>query len=147
MAATETLGRSIGGLLRGGEVLALNGDVGSGKTTFTKALAAGMGITDVVQSPTFTIERIYEAPHQLRLAHYDFYRLTDPGIMREQLAESITALGYVVVIEWNEIVQDVLTAPDTIICNFSYLEDGGRQLELILPERFAYLAAAIKEEA
>lgn len=102
------LGEKLGALLDGGEVIELVGDIGAGKTTFTKGVARGMKITDDVQSPTFTISRNYEAPSSLRLAHYDFYRLRDAGIMKMELDEAMHDPGTVTVIEWSDIVNDVL---------------------------------------
>ena len=65
------LGVTLGSLLRGGETIELIGDIGAGKTTLTKGLARGMGIAEEVQSPTFTLSRVYDAPNGRRLAHYD----------------------------------------------------------------------------
>lgn len=104
------LGEKLGALLGGGEVIELAGDIGAGKTTFTKGVARGMKITDDVQSPTFTISRNYYAPGSLRLAHYDFYRLRDAGIMKMELDEAMHDPGTVTVIEWSDIVSDVLPA-------------------------------------
>lgn len=104
------LGEKLGALLDGGEVIELVGDIGAGKTTFTKGVARGMKITDDVQSPTFTISRNYDAPGGLRLAHYDFYRLRDAGIMKMELSEAMHDPGTVTVIEWSDIVNDVLPA-------------------------------------
>lgn len=104
------LGEKLGALLSGGEVIELAGDIGAGKTTFTKGVARGMKITDDVQSPTFTIGRNYDAPGGLRLAHYDFYRLRDAGIMKMELDEAMHDPGTVTVIEWSGIVNDVLPA-------------------------------------
>ena len=103
------LGASVGAALHGGEVLELVGDVGTGKTTFTKGLARGLGIDEAdVQSPSFTISRTYAARDGLELHHYDFYRLPDPGIMQYDLAESTGDAKVVTVIEWAETVTDSL---------------------------------------
>lgn len=101
-------GEQFGLLLRGGEVIELVGDVGAGKTTLTKGLAVGMGIDETIQSPTFTINRVYDAPASRRLVHYDFYRLNDAGIMANELDEAIREPGTVTVIEWADVVGDVL---------------------------------------
>lgn len=101
-------GQVVGRLLMGGETIELVGDVGAGKTTFTKGLALGMGITEPIQSPTFTISRVYETLHGLRLAHYDFYRLNEAGIMSDELQETTGQPTTVTVVEWAEIVQGVL---------------------------------------
>lgn len=106
--ATQDFAAMLGRSLSGGEVLELVGDVGSGKTTFTKGLAAGLGVNDDVQSPTFTISRVYTASNGLTLHHYDFYRLPVPGIMAHDLAESTQDDHAVTVIEWAETVADIL---------------------------------------
>ena len=108
LAATTLFGQNMGRRLRGGEVIELVGDVGAGKTALTKAIAAGMGITEDIQSPTFTISRMYEAPHSLRLVHYDFYRLSDAGIVGAELAEATHDNRLVTIVEWGGIVEGVL---------------------------------------
>lgn len=105
---TRQLGERLGRLLKGGEVIELVGDVGAGKTTFVKGLAKGLGIEDDVQSPSFTINRMYEARDGLWLAHYDFYRLNDAGIMANELAETSEDPKTITVIEWAGIVEGVL---------------------------------------
>lgn len=105
----KDFGARLGALLQGGEVLELVGDVGAGKTTLTKGVAEGMGVDEDVQSPSFTISRVYdELPSGLRLAHYDFYRLHDAGIMADELHEAAHDAQTVTVIEWADIVTGVL---------------------------------------
>ena len=104
----KQLGERLGSLLLGGECIELVGDVGSGKTTLTKGIAKGLGITETVQSPTFTINRTYESQRGIRLSHYDFYRLSDPGIMAAELQESLEESKTTIVIEWGEIVESVV---------------------------------------
>lgn len=106
--AMKELGALIGEQLIGGECLELIGDVGAGKTTFTKGLALGLGVDEDVQSPSFTISRVYDARDGLRLDHYDFYRLPDAGILEHDFAESIADERVVTVVEWAEVVQGVL---------------------------------------
>jgi len=105
---TRALGEKIGRLLKGAEVIELVGDVGAGKTTFVKGLALGLGIDEDVQSPSFTISRVYDARDGLLLAHYDFYRLNDAGIMADELTETTQDPATVTVIEWADIVEGVL---------------------------------------
>ena len=106
--ATKDLAEKIGAALKGGEVFQLVGDVGAGKTTFVKGLAKGLSIDDEVQSPSFTISRVYEARDDIQLVHYDFYRLTDAGIMANELSEMVNDPKTVTVIEWADIVEGVL---------------------------------------
>ena len=101
-------GAMIGRLLSGGEMIELVGDVGAGKTTFTKGLAIGLTIKEDIQSPTFTISRVYDARDALHLAHYDFYRLNDAGIMTHELDEAINDPQTITVVEWGDVVQEIL---------------------------------------
>ncbi len=101
-------GARVGALLSGGEVIELIGDIGAGKTTFTKGVARGLQVHDDVQSPTFTISRVYQARDGLELAHYDFYRLSDPGILKMELSETAHDPHMITVIEWGEVVSRVL---------------------------------------
>jgi len=107
-AQTREYGERIGRLLVGGETVELVGDVGAGKTTFVKGLAKGLGIDEDVQSPSFTISRVYDARDDLQLAHYDFYRLNAAGIMKDELTETMRDAQTVTVIEWADIVEGVL---------------------------------------
>ena len=99
-------GAKLGAELRGGEVIELIGDVGAGKTTFTKGLAKGLAIAETVQSPSFTISRVYDG--RLELVHYDFYRLNNAGVMALELGDNLSDAEKVVVIEWAETVADIL---------------------------------------
>ena len=123
--AMQALGAQIGALCLGGEVIELVGDIGAGKTTFTKGLARALGITDDVQSPTFTISRVYETASDLLLAHYDFYRLQDAGIMKAELAESVSDPQTITVIEWSEVVSAVLPR-DTLRITLTTVADERR---------------------
>jgi tRNA threonylcarbamoyladenosine biosynthesis protein TsaE len=106
----KAYGKRLGVFLQGGEIIELIGDVGAGKTTLTKGVAEGMGVDEDVQSPSFTISRVYDTPKGLRLAHYDFYRLHDAGIMAAELHEMLHDTLNVTIIEWAEIVTGVLPA-------------------------------------
>jgi len=87
----------------------LVGDIGVGKTTLVKGLAKGLGVDAEVTSPSFTISKIYRSQTQpVTLAHFDFYRLDDPGIMQEELDESIKQPDTVTVIEWAASVKKIL---------------------------------------
>lgn len=109
-------------------VFELIGDVGAGKTTFTQALAAGLGVQVPVTSPTFTISNRYALPGRGELVHYDFYRLDDPGIMAEDLAEALAQADTVVVIEWGDHVADLLPK-SKLTLNFQILASGARELQ------------------
>jgi tRNA threonylcarbamoyladenosine biosynthesis protein TsaE len=107
-AAMKAFGERFGKHLRGGEVIELIGDVGAGKTTFVKGTAKGLSVDEDVQSPSFTISRVYDARDDLRLQHYDFYRLNDAGILADELAEAIADPKAITIIEWADVVGGVL---------------------------------------
>ncbi len=107
---TRQLARRLGEQLQGGTVIELIGDVGAGKTTFVKGLAEGLAVDDEVQSPSFTISRVYEARDDMQLAHYDFYRLQDPGILAAEVDEVAKDPSIITVIEWADVVDGVLPA-------------------------------------
>lgn len=132
------LGAKVGAALRGGEVFELIGDVGAGKTTFVKGLAAGLQIDDDVQSPSFTINRRYKGRNGLTLNHYDLYRLNDAGIMGMEVAESLSDPSSVTIIEWGQSVNDVLPS-DRIVITIHYLPDEGRSVEVHIPKLLGYL--------
>lgn len=134
-----TIGRRLGERFRGGEVLELVGDVGAGKTTLVKGIGEGLRVDDNVQSPSFTISRVYEARDGLELHHYDFYRLQDAGVMQYELAESISDSKAVTVVEWADTVHDVLPT-ERVVIQLKYTPDGnGREFELKAAENLSYL--------
>ncbi len=124
----QEVGERLGRLFAGGEVVELVGDVGAGKTTLVRGIARGMGVDETVQSPSFTISRVYDAAGGRRLVHYDFYRLTDPGIMRDELAETISDDAASVVIEWADTVEQTLPE-DRLTIVITSTGEGTRQLE------------------
>jgi tRNA threonylcarbamoyladenosine biosynthesis protein TsaE len=126
----KQLGKKLGSFVGGGEVLELVGDVGAGKTTLTKGVGEGMGVDDDVQSPSFTISRVYDARDGLQLAHYDFYRLHDAGIMADELHETIHDEKTVTIIEWAEIVTGVLP-DDRLTIIITSLSENDRGVKLI----------------
>lgn len=137
--AMKLYGRRLGELLRGGEVLELVGDVGAGKTTLVKGIGQGLGIDEDIQSPSFTISRVYQARDGLELHHYDFYRLANAGIMSYELEESVSNPSVVTVIEWAQTVQDVLPESGGRI-TISYTPEGeGRILQADLPDGLKHL--------
>lgn len=127
--AMKELGEAIGKSLRGGEVFQLVGDVGAGKTTFVKGLAKGLAVDDEVQSPSFTISRLYDGRDNLQLVHYDFYRLTDAGIMANELTEMVNDPQTVTVVEWANIVENVLPAKHFTI-SLTAPTESSRNVEL-----------------
>lgn len=128
----KTFGARLGALLKGGEVIELVGDVGAGKTTLTKGIAGGMEIDEDIQSPSFTISRVYDTPKELHLSHYDFYRLQDAGIMASELHETVNDPATVTIIEWAEIITGVLPEDRlTVTIKNSADDEHARIVELI----------------
>jgi tRNA threonylcarbamoyladenosine biosynthesis protein TsaE len=117
-------GQKLGHLLKGGEAIELVGDVGAGKTTLTKGIALGLRIDDAIQSPTFTINRVYPARDNLTLVHYDFYRLNDAGVMAAELHETVNDMTVITVVEWAEVVAGVLPESRIRISIVPTAEDG-----------------------
>ena len=128
-AAMQRLGQVIGCSLKGGEVIELVGDIGAGKTTLTKGIAEGLDITEPVQSPTFTISRVYQSPGGLTLAHYDFYRLGEAGIMAEEIHEVTMQPQTVTVVEWADAVEQVLPA-DRLTVRILAIDEQSRRVTL-----------------
>ena len=128
-AAMQRLGQVIGRSLKGGEVIELVGDIGAGKTTLTKGVAEGLDITELVQSPTFTISRVYQSPGGLTLAHYDFYRLGEAGIMAEEIREVAMQPQTVTVVEWAGAVEQVLPA-DRLTARILAINEQSRRVIL-----------------
>jgi tRNA threonylcarbamoyladenosine biosynthesis protein TsaE len=123
--ATHELGRQLGAMLAPGQIVALSGDLGAGKTTLTQGIAAGLGITARVTSPTFTLVNQYEpGERRLLLIHIDTYRLGDTPasaqaealdlgleeIMNDASFADDASDGAIVVIEWAERVAELLPA-------------------------------------
>ena len=104
---TFELGRKIGENASPGLIIAFYGDLGAGKTAMTKGIAAGLGITDLVVSPTFTILCSYENG-RLPLHHLDVYRIDDPEEMEEIGLDDCFDDGGVTVIEWAENIEELL---------------------------------------
>lgn len=125
----KAFGARLGASLVGGEMIELIGDVGAGKTTLVKGIAEGLAIDEDVQSPSFTISRMYDGRDGILLAHYDFYRLGEAGIMRDELREAMQDMQTVTVIEWAGIVEGALPADRLTITIHSPTETS-RTLEL-----------------
>ena len=100
LAATEALGAQIAAGLAPGEAVALEGDLGAGKTTLARAILRALGVTGAVPSPTFTLVQHYETP-RLRVSHYDLYRIEDPEELDELGLDDALNEG-AALIEWPE---------------------------------------------
>ena len=108
-SAEETLelGKKIGSQAKPGEIYTLNGDLGVGKTVFAQGLAQGLGITEPISSPTFTIVQIYEKG-RMPLYHFDVYRIGDVEEMEEIGYEDCFYGKGVCLIEWAELIGEII---------------------------------------
>jgi len=124
---TWEIARFIGGKLRKGDVLALSGELGSGKTCFTGGLARGLGVNEKYQitSPTFTL--INEYPARFKLYHFDVYRLNGYSEFEDLGYEEYFCSDGIVVIEWAEKIVQILPA-NTFFISFEYLDENRRKI-------------------
>lgn len=130
---TIELGKKIGSLLRGGEVLAYCGGLGAGKTTITHGIAQGLGLRDDVSSPTFALVNEYRG--RISLYHFDMYRITGgldletTGFFDYMDSDSVLA------VEWSENIEEDLPH-DSIVIKITRVDDNTREIEVIGDERF-----------
>jgi tRNA threonylcarbamoyl adenosine modification protein YjeE len=133
LAATDALGARIAAGLHVGDAVALEGDLGSGKTTLARAILAALGVTEDVPSPTFTLVQHYETA-RLPVRHYDFYRLESPSEVEELGLDEALNEG-AALIEWPERALAWLPA-DRLHVAMS-LKDGQRRARITGPSRWA----------
>ena len=137
LEATIHFGNIFGGNLKGGEVIELSSDLGGGKTTLVKAIAEGAGSNDLVSSPSFTICNQYQTA-EFTIYHFDFYRLTEPGIMKRELEEYIDDQKAVVIIEWPGLVEGVLPEYRASIA-IDATGDSSRRFNISISDKQKYL--------
>ncbi len=104
---TRSLGEELSRLLRPGDILALCGDMGAGKSELARGIARGLGVEGPVASPTFTILNVYDSG-RIPLYHFDWYRIADPEELVEIGAEDYLPGGGVALVEWPERAQEML---------------------------------------
>ena len=126
---TEALGARLAAELTPGTVVAFTGDLGAGKTAFTRGLARGLGVTDRVTSPTFTIVNEYEGG-RLPLFHFDMYRLASSEELFDIGWEDYLQRGGVCAVEWSENVSDALEE-DALSVEISRGEQDGQRVIVI----------------
>jgi len=134
LPGTQALGARIARGLRAGDAVALEGDLGAGKTTLARAILEGLGVTEDVPSPTFTLVQQYETP-KLAVRHYDFYRIEEPSELRELGLDEALDEG-AVLIEWPE------KAPNAIPSNALHIkltiaDDRSRNAHIEGPSRWS----------
>ncbi len=120
---TFEVGRKIGQTAKPGEIYTLNGDLGVGKTVFTQGVAAGLGITEHINSPTFTIVQVYESG-RLPFYHFDVYRIGDVEEMDEIGYEDYFFGNGLCIVEWAERIKELIPAEAKQITIEKNLEKG-----------------------
>jgi len=152
-SSTETfaLGQRLGQCLRAGQVVALHGDLGAGKTVLTQGIATGLGITTRVTSPTFTLVSEYQRANGELLIHIDCYRLGSPtqadGALEARffgLEEIVDRSDAIVVIEWAERVATLLPA-DHLQITLSYASSMLEQRQVAFTAHGTQSAAVIEQ--
>jgi len=138
---TEEVGEKIGANLKGGEAILLRSDLGGGKTTLVRGLARGAGTQAHVSSPTFTLSKEY-ATERLTIHHYDLYRLQDPGILAHEITEVLTDPKAVVIVEWGDIVDDILPQ-NRLVIDIEKTSETQRRLVVTVPEDYAYVMGGV----
>ena len=104
---TAQIAKKLAFNIRGGEIIEFKSDLGGGKTTFVSSLVAALGSKDHVSSPTFTVSKEYKTKN-LRVLHFDFYRLEDVGLVADALDEAMLDASTVCLIEWGNKVDAIL---------------------------------------
>lgn len=124
---TEAVGRALAGVLKPGTVLAYRGDLGAGKTAFTRGLARGLGIADPVTSPTYTIVNEYLSG-RMPLFHFDMYRLHSADDLFDIGWDDYLERGGVCAVEWSENVWDAME--DAIVITIEKTGDESRKITI-----------------
>ena len=131
---TYELGKKMGEGAEPGQIVCLNGDLGVGKTVFTQGFAAGLGIIEPVNSPTFTIIQQYEEG-RLPLYHFDVYRIGDVSEMEEIGYEDCFFGEGVCLIEWRGLIEEILPEQVTEVIIEKDLEKGVDYRRIQVEER------------
>ena len=126
-AETEAIGSALGKILNPGTVLAYRGDLGAGKTAFTRGLARGLGCTDIVTSPTYTIVNEYLGG-RLPLFHFDMYRLRSSDDLFDIGWDDYLDRDGVCAVEWSENVDDAME--DAVYITIEKLGENSRRITI-----------------
>ncbi len=126
---TVAVGEELSQLLKGGEIIALYGELGAGKTHLVKGIGKGLKIEREITSPTFIIAQIYTSG-RLRLIHMDLYRINDFSDMEEIGWYDFLNNNTVVVVEWAEKIEEELKNHNTIKVFIKVIDDHKREIEI-----------------
>jgi tRNA threonylcarbamoyladenosine biosynthesis protein TsaE len=141
---TRRLGMQLGGLLQPGDLVCLEGELGSGKTTLVQGLAAGWGSPSAVTSPTFVLVNVYRRPDGAQLSHLDAYRLKSPRETEALDTDLLLDQGSLVV-EWAQNIETALPA-ERLWLRLIWSDEERRRIEISPQgERYKPMAAALQE--
>lgn len=133
---TIKFAESVGKKLKGGDVIAYVGGLGVGKTTFTRGLSVGLGIGDMVTSPTFALVNEYRSENSgIMLCHFDMYRITNSLDLETTGFYDYMNDRNILAVEWSENISDALPE-NTIYIKITRLSENEREIEIIGDERF-----------
>ena len=125
---TKKIAQDVAEILKGGETILLNGDLGAGKTTFTQFLLKELGVKDIVSSPTLAILKSYKG--EFMFHHFDTYRITTEEAIEAGFDEILSETNSVKIIEWSENISELL--PDSkIIINIKTIDENKREIEIM----------------
>lgn len=142
---TEKLGEAMGKVLLPGDCITLDGDLGAGKTAFTRGLARGMGIRSRVTSPTFTIVNEYnDAQGVPRLFHFDTYRLCSSEDFYDAGLDEYFDRDGVCAIEWSTVIEDAL--PENRIALLISGNGDERKIRIFFPDKYLPVMEKVKEQ-
>ena len=132
-AETEAFGTALARKLAPGSTVLLYGDLGAGKTVFSRGFARGLGITEPVSSPTYTIVQEYELPAGGRLYHMDLYRIADEhAALGFGVDEFLDEPGALALVEWPERISGLLPE-DAIRVELSHRSESEREIRVVRP--------------
>lgn len=127
---TLAMGMAMASILQDGMVIALVGDLGCGKTVLSRGIARGLGITEAVTSPTFTVAQEYRRPDGKFLYHLDMYRISDEqSALAFGIDEFLFQPNAITLVEWPEQIAGLLESPRCLTIRFEHLAEGQRSLE------------------
>lgn len=136
---TIALAERIGKNCKGGEIFALVGDLGAGKTHFTKGIGRGLGFLEKeIQSPTFVISQLH-TKGRLPLVHIDLYRLDEVKELEDLGWYDFINMEGVIVVEWAEKILDQLSEKETVFVNITFTEKDNRLITIKFDSHFSYL--------
>lgn len=131
---TKSVGRQLATMVSGGAVITLSGDLGAGKTTFTKGFAEGLGVRETITSPTFSLMNVYPTDSQTQIkqfVHIDTYRLEEEEDLRAIGAEDyLWDDNTVSIIEWPEKIPSLLAGRDVIAVTIAHQDGDERTISV-----------------